>query len=291
MLLSKETNLLARRLGYEGAIRKISAAGFDAFDMSFFPMQYDDNDEFLKDGYKKSAMKLRKIADECNVICNQAHAPFPSSFGDDEKDEIMFKKIVRSMEIASILGAKIIVVHPKQHLDYSVKGNPEKLKKMNYEFYTRLIPYCEKFNIKVATENMFQHDKNRNYLVKSTCASAAEFKEYVDMCNSKWIVACVDIGHMALVGQDFDEMFDTLGSRIAALHVHDNNYIKDLHTLPFSGKLDFNTVTAALKRIGYNGVFTFEADNFLEPIPTELLDSALEFMQQTGRYLIKCITE
>ena len=90
--------------------------------------------------------------------------------------------------IASILGAKCIVVHPKQHLPY--RRNAETLKKINFDFYKSLIPYCEQFGIKVAVENMWQMNPvGRKTIVNSTCARVEEFCEYVDMLDSDFIVA------------------------------------------------------------------------------------------------------
>lgn len=39
--------------------------------------------------------------------------------GDPEKDAKIYDSIVRSMEVAAILAAKIIVVHLVQHLTYA----------------------------------------------------------------------------------------------------------------------------------------------------------------------------
>ena len=46
----------------------------------------------------------------------RAYAPRASSFADAEKTEKRFAEIVRAMKYAAVLGAKVIVVHPCQHL-------------------------------------------------------------------------------------------------------------------------------------------------------------------------------
>lgn len=66
----------------------------------------------LGDNYIERARNLRKISDEIGILCRQAHAPF--SFQYTNKIDISdpeYLKIVRSMEVASILGAKNIIVH------------------------------------------------------------------------------------------------------------------------------------------------------------------------------------
>ena len=283
MLVSTQTEVLAPRFGTEKTIRILAEAGFDAYDMSLFPMIRDDPSyEMNQPNYREHALRLRKTADECGIVCNQAHAPFHSSTPDPEETAAIFQKIVRSMEIASILGAKIIIVHPKQHLAY--RGNEEALKQMNLEFYRNLIPYAQKFNIKVAAENMWQYyDERINY---STCAAPEEFCSYLDEIDSEWIVGCLDVGHTAIVNEDVPNMIRTLGSkRLQALHIHDTDFVNDQHTLPFMSRMDFESICAALAEIGYQGDITLEADRFLDRIPDALIPAAVKFMCETTRYL------
>ena len=284
MILSTSTGALADSFGNEAAIEMLTKAGFDAFDFSLFKMSHDENYEMNGPNYREFAWKLRKKADLLGIRCNQAHAPFPSSYGEPLKDEIAFNKIVGAMEIASILGAKIIIVHPKQHLEYA--ENVEKLKQMNMKFYQSLIPYCKKYNIKVAIENMWQYQKNNKNIIESTCARAKEFCDYIDTINSEWVVAYLDVGHAYLVGADIAEFIRKLGGRLQALHIHDVDGFKDSHNLPFMEKIDFKPVLAALKEIGYKGDFTFEADEFLKRVPKGLMLQTAKYMCAVGRFLI-----
>ena len=73
------------------------------------------------------------------------------------------------------------------------------------------------------------------------------------------------------------------------LHIHDVDYLHDNHTLPFMQKLPWESITAALAEIGYEGDFTYEANCFLQNLPAQLLEPACTFMAQTGRYLISRI--
>ena len=119
MLLSTGTSCLGKILSYKEAVKIIAKAGFDAYDISLDDLSRDEEDIFNRDDYLDIAMELKETANSLNVKCNQAHAPFPSSEGKPERDNFIFEKIVRAMEIASLLGAEIIVVHPKQHLNYA----------------------------------------------------------------------------------------------------------------------------------------------------------------------------
>ena len=118
MFVSSPIELLDVRIGEREAIKVFKDAGFEAFDMSLFNMIKKDNGYYTDEDYIERAENLRKYIDELGIVCNQAHAPFPSSFGDD-RDEWIFDRIVKSMEISAIIGAKVVVVHPKQHLNYA----------------------------------------------------------------------------------------------------------------------------------------------------------------------------
>ena len=116
------------------------------------------------------------------------------------------------------LGAKNIIVHPI--------GAPEGVdyQQTNIEFYKSLVPYCEKFGIKVATENMWQNNPSSGAITDSTCSRAWEFNKYIDAVNSEWITGCLDLGHVSLVTKKIPEFIKEMGKeRISALHVHDTN--------------------------------------------------------------------
>lgn len=282
MLVSTQTQALSAAYGDAEAIRMIHEAGFQAYDFTMQKMLSKDPDEPLnQDNYVEYAKGLRTLADELGIVCNQAHAPFTS--GKKDQREI-FDKIVRSMEVASILGAKIIVVHPIQHLPY--EDNVEELYQMNMEFYKSLIPYCEKFQIKVALENMWQGVSQSHRIVHSTCSRPEEFCRYLDDLASEWLVGCLDIGHVVLVGESIERMIRALGKeRLGALHISDNNICEDLHTLPYLRNINWDMTLKALREIGYAGDFTFEADGFIRFMPKPLIPHGMKFMLETGQYM------
>lgn len=283
MKLSTQTHLMAETFGAEGAIRYLAKAGYDCIDWSFFEMT-EGKGLFMKSNYKTTARKLRALADECGIEVNQAHAPFPSSRGEEPFDTQITERIIRSMEVASILGAKQIIVHPKQHFDYVT--NKQKMWDLNVEWYRSLIPFCEAYQIRVCVENMWQFDDHRKVIADSFCSQPEEFAAFLDTVDSPWIVGCLDIGHCALVGVDPAHFIVSLGrTRLQALHVHDVDYVKDRHTLPYTESLDWTAIIKALVKIGYEGEFTFEADQFLAKLPVPLRLDACFYMQKVGRYL------
>lgn len=285
MLVSCPIECLEDRLGgTDKAIEMLANAGFDAYDISLCSVARNNAHWLNREDWREEVARLKAVADNAGIVCNQSHAPFPSSVGDPEKDAHIFDCIIRSMEAAAMLGAKIIVVHPKQHLKYA--EHAAELREMNIEFYKKLIPYCEKFGIKVAAENMWQENSFVRQPIDSTCSRAPEFCDYIDSVGSEWIVACLDLGHTLLVSADNGEFIRKLGKdRLKALHVHDVSYSRDEHTLPYLLNNDFKAITEALCEIGYDGDITFEANNFYRKFPDSLIPACARFMCEVGRQL------
>lgn len=288
MLLSSSISVFLERHDPETAIDVMSRAGFDAVDFSF-PYRNRFYDEATdSESFKQYFLRLRGLAEEKGICFNQAHSPMPSSTPDEKQTEEFFNAQVRAMRNASYLGIKMMVVHPMQHLTFSEKGVPEKLFEMNMDFYNRLKPYCEEYNMKIALENMWQ--SNGDKILHSTCSRPEEFIRYVDELDSEWFVACLDIGHAYLVCEEPADFIKKLGNkRLKALHVHDVDGIRDLHTAPYYGRIDWDATMAALTEIGYEGDFTYETDEFLKALPDELLLSGARHLAETGRYLINKI--
>ncbi len=285
MLLSTSIYTYSDVFGDEKAIRLCKQYGYDAYDMSFFKMFSDDNDPMNQPDYREYAKHLRAVADEIGIVCNQAHAPFSSSVGDEAEDKKRFDAIVRSIEAAAILGAKAIVVHPKQHLPY--KTEKAALWEMNLEFYRALAPVAKRCGIKIALENMWQYNHEGGRIIDSVCSRPEEFKAYLDELNDDCFTACFDIGHAAVTDEDIPYFIRTLGREyLLALHVHDVEHKNDNHNLPYTQKLNWDAITSALAEIDYQGDLTFEAGNFVKQFPQSVWDEASRLQVAVGRHLI-----
>lgn len=289
MKLVTQTDRISQLFGEKTAISVIKEAGFDAIDCSMFSMQ-NDLSSFCADNYREYAEDIKTYADSLGIEFVQGHAPFPSF--DASRPEYNAKiepRIIRSIEISGILGLKHLIIHPISPIQ---KPNDADLKEFNLSYYRALLPYAKEYGVTVCLENMWGWDDKRGYIVPNVCSLSRDLAEYVDELDSEYFAACLDLGHSALVGEDVADAIITLGhDRLKALHVHDNGYRSDDHKLPFQGKLDWSSITAALGRIKYAGNLTFEADNFMVGLPAdkELFLAAERYMESVGRYLIKKI--
>ncbi len=260
MRISTEIGSISKIISERKAVEYVARAGFDAWDFSMLSnmCKYDWESKTLlpnahplggKD-YLGYARELKKIGLDNGIVCNQSHAPFPLSCME------IRSYLKRAIECTAEAGGKTCVIHP--HNDYS----PEQ----NAEIYLELLPFAKDCGVKIATENMWNWDYDKNEATSAACSSPESFKAHLDAVNDDFFVACVDVGHAEMRGLNTSapQMIEHLGSKVAALHLHDNDLHNDSHELPFELNMDFDAILKSLKRINYKGDFTLEAGMYLE---------------------------
>ena len=258
-LISTEIFSAARVIGEEKAIELYAKAGFDAWDFSMFQMgAYDWTNKKLMDtghplqgkDYAEFAKRLRKIGEDNGIHCNQSHAPFPSSC------QPIRDRLKRAIECTAIAGGKICIIHP-------CNNDPAE---KNAEMYFELLPFAKEHGVKIATENMWNWDRENDHACRAACSHHDDFLAHIKAVNDPDFVACLDIGHSEMRGLDTSarEMILTLGEHLQALHIHDIDKHHDSHQIPFSLNVDFETVIRSLKEIDYKGYLTLEAEQYLK---------------------------
>lgn len=114
----------------------------------------------------------------------------------------------------------------------------------------------------------------------------------VDEINSPMFTAYLDIGHCSLAGREAQDCIKVLGNRIGALHIHDNDYKDDMHTLPGLSEMNWSEITKALAKVNYRGDFTFETDHFFDSLNSpEETATGLKLAELIGRKLIRQIED
>ncbi len=288
MLLSTQTDVVFSKCGIDDGLKIFAKAGYDALDYSMFGMTNDDH--FLnKCDVEAFARELRAKAEAEGLCFNQAHAPFPCwKNGDEAYNAKMPERLANSIRIAGILGAKAIVVHP---IAYIQRGDAQKA--FNFELYRSLEGVAREYGTKIALENMWGYDSRRGYIIPNVCSEAKELGEYYDELNAPdAYTVCLDLGHCGLVGEEPDDAIRILGKeRLGALHIHDNDYRNDNHTIPYGYgcRMNWDKITKALGEIDYQGDFTYEADAFLGRFAADNVALGVNFMANLGRMLMEKI--
>ena len=134
---------------------------------------------------------------------------------------------------------------------------------------------------------MWNWDSTLGHAVFAACATPESFNKHLDAVNDDFFVACLDIGHAEMKGMNTTspEMIRALGTRLKALHIHDNDKLHDSHQIPFSMNIDFVAVVKALKEINYNGYFTLECGDYLNKFNEENVHLGLKDMANAVKKL------
>ena len=259
-------------LGLTKTIDIFSEAGFEGIDFNADLEEYY-TDAHNEDFYKK----IKEYANDRGIVFAQTHAPFGSSFADEEKSKKRFGEIVKSMEHSSYLGADMIVIHPCKHINYKENNNYDLMMEYNLDFYKRLIPYAEKYNIKIAIENI------GNCITETSKG----LLELINTLSNGVFTVCYDVGHANICGQNPANMIKEIGQYIGCTHIHDNDGICDSHTLPYYGTIDWESVMKAFAEIGYEGNLNYEAGSFVSNVPVGMRKESAIYMAKIGKYLIE----
>ena len=283
-IISTEIGSIAKIIGEEKAVELVAKAGFDAWDFSMMAMcRFDWNQKKCIESdhplsgknYLQFARQLRKIGEDNGIYCNQAHAPFPV------EDPDIQSCLKRAVECTAEAGGHLCVIHPQKNY------TPEE----NADYYRELLPFAKDHGVRIATENMWGWDREQNQAIFAACATPESFRAHIDAVNDPYFVACLDIGHAEMRGLSTSavEMIRVLGSRLQALHIHDNDKWHDSHKLPFSMEIDFEKVAQALKEMDYTGDFTLEADRHLAGLgEDEVFAGIQEMAKATRRFADMC---
>ena len=286
MKVSTEIGGVSKLVGEEKAIEYVAKAGFDAWDFSMTTMcKYNRKTASLNptthplstDNYLSFARRLRKVAEDNGIRCNQAHAPFPA------EPEMVKPYLFRAIECTAEVGGEICVIHP----------GPFYTPEQNAQFYDSLLPFAKDCGVKIATENMWDWDNEKGHSCFAACATPESFLAHLDAVNDDFFVACLDIGHAEMKGSDTSavEMIHALGDRLQALHIHDNNKLDDSHQIPFSMDIDFEPIVKALKEIDYKGYFTLESICYFQDLPAEEAFRAVKDLYKAVRKLADMFEE
>lgn len=278
MKIATQTSYLGQLLGDVEAIKLLAKVGYGGIDYSMFYMD-DEACPLHGKNYMNHVKKIKETAELCGIPFTQGHSFFPHHVFDNELlSKEYYNYALRSLEIASYLGIKIITMHPVSF--------PADAFERNMEIFSSFIPYCKELNVKISIENVI---KSKNF---ENCCSPEDLNKYVDTLNEQGenFVALVDVGHAEYSGYKADEFIRGVGGkRLKGLHIQDSDGARDLHQLPFTQKFDWNAITKALADINYSGDFTFEADKFLRLFPAEMVEDASRFMLKVGEQLVRMI--
>ena len=293
--IAVQTLGIASRPDLESGYRRIRDWGFDAADANIHVvlskgsvLRRNIPDVLVKGG--KDCMDLFRpwgeAARQTGIENVLAHAPFPVwlPFLKEVNQELIevLKNTIRGCDL---IGCRKLVIHPfyagpafriVRRIDL----------RRNLCNFAKLILVAKEYGVMICLENVFSRTFTKR-LVVGGCGDPKVAARYVDDLNAlageKLFGFCFDTGHAHVCRVDIKEALITLGERVEALHIHDNNGISDQHYAPYMGSIDWNDFMEGLKAIRYKGPISFETYNATNKIPESLIDSEMRFINECGR--------
>lgn len=231
---------------------------------------------------------LKAASDTTGVAVRQMHAPFP--LWDPAKPAVtehLRGVMDKTFALAEYLGCPAVVIHPAVRADREEEWNE------NLALCRSLIPLIRKYKgVKICLENLVRQQYSRFF----ECAlSAQDFAALIDQLNGEaggdCFGFCFDVGHAILAKKNEKVYIKTLGHRLTALHLNENNGEDDLHHLPYASLYrplspfaDWNGVLAALRDVGYEGALAFETLHDFRAFPQAVHPEMVQLLSAIGRH-------
>ena len=242
-----------RGLTAENAARELKRLGFDSIELCL--ESADVRPETLT---RERCAELRARLDDIGIALASV-----SYHGD--RDEYGARRLTqgRSIEVASWLGAKIVVLNAERSTDQKRQWVE------HVECFRAFARSAEALGVTIAIEP-------EPLLV---VGSSAEARDFLTAVGSPSLRINLDIGHAAVTDPDPARTIRELGPTIAHLHLEDIRERVHKHLYFGEGDIDFAAVRAAISEIGYVGPYVADLFGFAEE-PLEAARRALVGMRE-----------
>ena len=226
------------------ALRTLHQHGWTSFEVSTEHLVQGDSDT--------AAMidAVLPIIEELGIEIPQAHGYLQADVAseDEKRRSDDLHTLRRHIALCAELGVKVVVIHPGGRGTDPTHSESERTRKLNIEAFRTLGDLAGSHDIRIGLENLTRHGT----------AQPEEIIGLIDDINHEAIGVTLDTSHANLVELSIPAAIRTFGSRLIATHISDNDGSGDQHRTPGSGLIDWPPVVAALREIGYNGLFNLE---------------------------------
>ena len=267
--------------------KMLREAGFEAVDAALFTPGVV---EIIRSGnWRPLADALREIIAQENLTVYQFHTTL---WQDTSRWQEEIAQIEAELLFAGAIGAQNAVVHPLCPLtvnDPLFQVDDREIMELNLQMYRRLLPIAADAGVTICTENIFA-DGTHMEAVPCFSSYAAELNELMDQLPG--LKVCLDAGHATITGQSPADMVHQFGDRLAALHLHSNDHVQDLHLAPFEmPDMGWDSFCRALKQVNYQGSVNLEVMYIVRNSPDALLPAMYRYLHACAGYLAEKVEQ
>lgn len=286
---------LQRYYGDKKALEIAANARANAVDFSLNHLDYrDPRSVYSKDTEEFTAYfsDLKKYADELGLVVCMTHGRGTGFRNIKEEDDALVENARLDCIATKLLGAPVCVMHSVTTIYMTPACDPQLMRDLNFDMFTRILPYAKGSGIQIATEtygdavlfdacDFFGNIDEFMKTYDRICA-VGDFKDYFTIC--------VDTGHSNKASRFHNnpapaDVIRMLGPNVSVLHLHDNDKMTDQHKIPCTGTIDWKDVLDALDEIHYQGYYNLELE--LRWFGEELMIESAEFAVKVMRNLLK----
>lgn len=231
---------------------------------------------------------LRGLVDERGLLMPQVHLMIDANLAqaDDAQRDAHLRTCMRQVELSASMGIEVGVIHP----GWSGPSNREQFeaeRRRRTESFRRLAEHAAAHDFSIAIENMCDGPRAlRGYRgQRGYGCLISELHEIIDDIGMPNVGICYDTGHGNLQGLVMAEAVRECGQRLIATHITDNDGSGDQHRTPFYGKVDWHEGVAAMREIGYDGIFNLEIPGE-RGLPVEQTAYRLEYALSITNWLL-----
>ncbi len=183
-----------------------------------------------------------EVARRAGLFVENIHTPFAginSLWLDNLDGEAFAARLLQCVEDCAEFEIPTMVVH------LSSGATPPPMNDLGLGRIRRIADLAERRGVNIAFENLRK----------------TEYLDYVlGRLDSPRIGLCYDSGHHNCYTPG-EDLLGQYGSRLMALHLHDNDGSDDQHLLPFEGTVRWESILPQIAGTGYRGALSLEAMN------------------------------
>jgi len=242
----------------EAALKDFTGAGFSKVEVWA-------NNAHLDPRFNPDFEAVFSLIKKLHIKVHSVHAPFRGlTIGSKDRDDVKNseKWILKTLEYAAKLDARVMVVHP---LSFNFETGSGTSVEYTQELFSGIVNKAESFGVTIAVENL-----------PIAPPAYTSMKGLAELFPDPKLGFCLDIGHSQLNHLNIAEEIEFAGSRLVSCHICNNDGISDLHSLPELGVIDVNTILDKLESLP-NVVPVFEVNG--RECPEKILDSLKSFCQ------------
>lgn len=216
------------------------------------------NERGVKGLSEERLVERRDKYASAGISINSFHLPF--SQNDDiasfyeSKRLVAVDNMIRTIKIAGLLGAKVVIQHPTTNSDPAEANGLQTYFDQLEKSLQKLLPVARDAGVVIGLENMTPGQHGGRF-----CSQPDHFDYISDKFNDPNLGFIYDTGHALLsMGDRAHEILEAMGNGVVGWHLADNPGDRDAHLAPGRGEVDWQGVFQYADRIGFSGPMTME---------------------------------